>query len=76
MVSQRNMGLMVAATDGVLPGLIRIYFAWGQLPIYLSPQLLEPLAQRLLAGRAGLAPPQAPVSHSQDGVSAVKRRSR
>jgi hypothetical protein len=28
MVSQRNMGLMVAATDGVLPGLIRIYFSF------------------------------------------------
>ena len=29
MVSQRTMGLMVVATDGVLPGLIRIYFAWA-----------------------------------------------
>ena len=76
MVSQRNMGLMVAATDGVLPGLTWIYFALGQLPIYLSPQLLKPLAQRWRAEGAGLAPSQMPVSHSQDGVSAVKRPSR
>ena len=27
MVSQRNMGLMLAATDGVLPGLTWLYFA-------------------------------------------------
>lgn len=76
MVSQRNMGLMVAATDGVLPGLTWIYFALGQLPIYLSPQLLKPLAQRLLADRANFPPSNEAVSHSQDGVSAVKRRSR
>ena len=29
MVSQRNMGLMLAATDGVLPGLTWLYFALG-----------------------------------------------
>ena len=49
MVSQRNMGLMVAATDGVLPGTTWLYFALSQFPIYLSPQLLKPLARRLLA---------------------------
>jgi hypothetical protein len=47
MVSQRNMGLMVAATDGVLPGLTRLYFGLSQFPIYLSPQLLKPIAARL-----------------------------
>jgi BASS family bile acid:Na+ symporter len=47
MVSQRNMGLMVAATDGVLPGLTWLYFALSQFPIYLSPQLLKPMAERL-----------------------------
>lgn len=47
MVSQRNMGLMLAATDGALPGLTWLYFALGQFPIYVSPQLLKPLARRL-----------------------------
>jgi predicted Na+-dependent transporter len=48
MVSQRNMGLMVAATDGILPGLTWLYFALSQFPIYLSPQLLKPIAGRLI----------------------------
>ena len=43
MVCQRNMGLMVAATDGVLPGTTWLYFALSQFPIYLSPQLLKPM---------------------------------
>jgi len=47
MVSQRNMGLMIAATDGFLPGLTWLYFALSQFPIYLSPQLLKPIAARL-----------------------------
>jgi hypothetical protein len=56
MVSQRNMGLMVAATDGVLPGLTWLYFALSQFPIYLSPQLLKPIAWRLTArGRSAAA---------------------
>jgi BASS family bile acid:Na+ symporter len=49
MVSQRNMGLMVAATDGLLPGATWLYFALSQFPIYLSPQLLKPIAARLTA---------------------------
>ena len=52
MVSQRNMGLMVAATDGVLPGTTWLYFALAQFPIYLSPQLLKPLVMRLTAAPA------------------------
>jgi BASS family bile acid:Na+ symporter len=47
-VSQRNMGLMVAAIDGVLPGLTWLYFALSQFPIYLSPQLLKPVVGRLM----------------------------
>jgi BASS family bile acid:Na+ symporter len=47
MVSQRNMGLMVAATDGLLPGLTWLYFAMSQFPIYLAPQLLKPIVARL-----------------------------
>jgi BASS family bile acid:Na+ symporter len=49
MVSQRNMGLMLAATDGVLPGTAWLYFALSQFPIYLSPQLLAPIVRRLVA---------------------------
>jgi BASS family bile acid:Na+ symporter len=48
MASQRNMGLMIAATGGVLPELTWLYFALSQFPIYLSPQLLQPLVQRVL----------------------------
>lgn len=47
MASQRNMGLMLAGTDGVLPGLTWLYFALAQFPIYLSPQLLKPMVRRL-----------------------------
>jgi hypothetical protein len=47
MVSQRNMGLMLAATDGVLPGTSWLYFALCQFPIYLSPQLLKPIVVRI-----------------------------
>jgi hypothetical protein len=47
MVSQRNMGLMLAATDGALPGATWLYFALSQFPIYLSPQLLKPLVTKL-----------------------------
>lgn len=49
MASQRNMGLMLAATGGALPDLVWLYFAICQFPIYLSPQLLKPLARRLIA---------------------------
>lgn len=46
--SQRNMGLMLAATGGALPDLTWLYFALAQFPIYLAPQLLAPLARKLL----------------------------
>jgi predicted Na+-dependent transporter len=55
MVSQRNMGLMVAATEGVLPGTTWLYFALSQFPIYLSPQLLKPIASRLGAQKVAPA---------------------
>jgi hypothetical protein len=45
MVSQRNMGLMLAATAGVLPATTWLYFALAQFPIYITPQLLRPLAR-------------------------------
>jgi len=47
MASQRNMGLMLAGTDGALPGLTWLYFALAQFPIYVSPQLLKPLVRGL-----------------------------
>lgn len=53
MVSQRNMGLMLAATDGMLPGATWLYFAMSQFPIYLTPQLLKPIMTRLIAPEAG-----------------------
>lgn len=48
MVSQRNLGLMLAATGGALPELTWLYFGLSQFPIYLSPQLLQRLARRVL----------------------------
>ena len=47
-VGHRNLGLMIAATGGALPDLAWLYFAVAQFPIYLSPQLVRPLAQRIL----------------------------
>jgi BASS family bile acid:Na+ symporter len=55
MASQRNMGLMLAATGGVLPDFVWLYFALCQFPIYLFPQLLKPLARRL-ARRSWVTP--------------------
>jgi hypothetical protein len=55
MVSQRNMGLMLAATDGVLPGTTWLYFALCQFPIYLSPQLLKPIVRKLSAQKVAPA---------------------
>ena len=52
MSSQRNMGLMLAGTGGILPDLTWLYIAVGQFPIYLSPHLLQPLA-RLVNRRSG-----------------------
>ena len=45
MTAQRNLGLMLAATGGVLPDLTWLYFAVGQFPIYLSPHMLKRPAQ-------------------------------
>src|SRR5262249_3266081 len=50
-VSQRNLGLMLAATEGVLPQLTWLYFALCQFPIYLSPQLLNQLARKKVEAR-------------------------
>lgn len=49
--SQRNMGLMLAATSRDLPEQVWVYFALCQLPIYLLPALLKPLAAMLTRAR-------------------------
>lgn len=49
MVSQRNLGLMLAATAGALPPSTWLYFAMTQFPIHLAPYLLMPIARRLTA---------------------------
>ncbi len=56
MASQRNMGLMLAATGGALPDLTWLYFALSQFPIYLSPQLLQPLVRRMIGRAAHTCP--------------------
>jgi hypothetical protein len=48
MASQRNMGLMLAATGGALPELTWLYFALAQFPIYLSPLMLKSVVERIL----------------------------
>lgn len=42
----RNMGLMLAAAGAAVPDLTWLYFAIAQLPIYLTPALLKPLARK------------------------------
>jgi len=46
--SQRNTGLMLAATAGALPDLSWLYFAFTYFPLYLFPLLLQPLARRII----------------------------
>ena len=43
----RNMGLMLAAAGAAVPELTWLYFAVAQLPIYLMPAMLKPLARRV-----------------------------
>jgi len=48
----RNMGLMLAAAGAAVPDLTWLYFAIAQLPIYLMPAMLKPLARRVAPPRA------------------------
>ncbi len=43
----RNMGLMLAAAGSTVPEITWLYFAIAQFPIYLLPQMLKPVAQRV-----------------------------
>jgi hypothetical protein len=56
LASQRNLGLMLAATGGAVPDLTWLYFAVAQFPLYLSPLLLTPLARRLQRGAVKSSP--------------------
>jgi BASS family bile acid:Na+ symporter len=47
----RNMGLMLAASAGLVPELVWLYVALAQFPIYLLPLLYKPLAHRLALGQ-------------------------
>ncbi|TYO62136.1 Na+-dependent transporter [Bradyrhizobium hipponense] len=64
MVSQRNLGLMLAATAGALPATTWLYFALTQFPIHFAPYLLTPIARRLTARAqaAGAVAPRATTS--------------
>lgn len=66
MVSLRNMGLMLAATEGAIPGTTWLYFAMSQFPIHLAPQLLRPFAERLRK-------PPSTVDGDQDLVSPARK---
>jgi len=53
MASQRNLGLMLAATSGVLPDVTWLWFALSQFPIYLAPQMFKPVVRLLLPEAKG-----------------------
>ena len=46
MASRQDMGLMVAATDGVRPGTTWLYFALYRFPIHSAPLLLQTALER------------------------------
>jgi hypothetical protein len=49
MASQRNLGLMLAATGGLLPDATWLWFALSQFPVYLAPQIMRPMVQLVLS---------------------------
>ncbi|GGC84591.1 hypothetical protein [Chelatococcus reniformis] len=44
---QRNMGLLIAAMGAGTPDNTYLFFALAQIPIFVMPQLLQPIARRL-----------------------------
>ena len=44
---QRNMGLLIAALGASTPDTTFLFFALAQFPVYIGPQIIKPLAQRL-----------------------------
>jgi BASS family bile acid:Na+ symporter len=59
-VGHRNLGLMIAATSAAVPDMTWLYFGLSQFPIYLTPQLLKPLARRFTRIRDRRVAPPAP----------------
>ena len=59
LAGNRNMGLMLTALGFAVPDIAWLYFALGQLPIYLLPHLLKPLARRLTPPEPALRRPGA-----------------
>jgi BASS family bile acid:Na+ symporter len=49
----RNMGLMLAASAGLVPELVWLYVALAQFPIYLLPLVYKPLARWAGLGQDG-----------------------
>jgi bile acid:Na+ symporter, BASS family len=49
---QRNMGLLVAALGAATPETTYLFFALAQVPIYLLPQIMKPIAQKILMREA------------------------
>lgn len=52
---QRNIGLLVAALGASTPDVTFLFFALAQFPIYLMPQIIQPVARRLVARQATAA---------------------
>jgi BASS family bile acid:Na+ symporter len=49
----RNMALLLAVLPAGVDPDIPLYFALGQLPIYIMPAILAPVYGRLLSGKGG-----------------------
>lgn len=49
LTAQRNMGLMMISTGGLLPDMTWLYFAVSQFPLFLTPQILKPVAGAMVA---------------------------
>jgi hypothetical protein len=59
LTGSRNIGLMLTAVGFAVPDVSWLYFALAQLPIYMLPHLLKPLARRLAHKPAALRQPPA-----------------
>ncbi|MGJ3265107.1 MAG: hypothetical protein ACFE0R_17935, partial [Salinarimonas sp.] len=53
---QRNIGVLVAALGAATPGDTFLFFALAQFPIYMMPQIVKPVARRLVARDSAVAP--------------------